>query len=314
MRVRKANSALSFISSILLCAALLAGVYFYHENEPYVKTFVQTAPSIIKTGLAGLKELGFNNAKNTGIPKSFESRLKIPEKISDINDSQNLNLINGDYSIGATAEAGGTVVNAWPSVAVSTRDIQLRKDAIYALAEMFAAAREAGIGTFYVSSGYRDYAEQKRIYESAKDKSYVQPPDHSEHQTGFAADIMAIGVSQSDLEFSVEGKWLADNAWKYGFLLRYPKDKQDLTGISYEPWHFRYVGLPHARYCHENGLCLEEYLQFLKEDGGYTAVYDSHKYAVIYETAQSGKIYIPENPNYEISGDNAGGYIVTVRE
>lgn len=153
------------------------------------------------------------------------------------------------------------LVQAYPEVAVRETSIMLDPEALEALAAMFAQAKAEGIQGLYLSSGYRDYNEQKRIYDEAKDKRYVQPPGHSEHQTGLAADILALEVSQDRMGGSKQGKWLAKNAWRWGFILRYPKDKESLTGIAYEPWHFRYVGLEHARYCYENNLCLEEYLK-----------------------------------------------------
>ena len=94
-------------------------------------------------------------------------------------------------------------------------------------------------------------------------------PGTSEHHTGLAADIVTPTHQTLDPEFADTdaGKWLQENAAEYGFILRYPEDKQDITEIIYESWHYRYVGVDHAMAIKENGLCLEEYLEILKDGG-----------------------------------------------
>ena len=92
---------------------------------------------------------------------------------------------------------------------------------------------------------------------------WVAPPGTSEHQLGLAVDIVAgsFQVLDSRQEKTAEQQWLMEHCWEYGFILRYPSDKSDITGIAYEPWHYRYVGEKAAREMTEQGLCLEEYLE-----------------------------------------------------
>ncbi len=134
-----------------------------------------------------------------------------------------------------------------------------------------------------VCSGYRSYERQVELYEEDVAKyqrrgySYetacelteatLLPPGTSEHQAGLAVDIVATTrqVLDSGFENTKEGKWLAAHAHEYGFILRYPKDKIELTQINYEPWHFRYVGVEAATEIYELGCCLEEYIDILKE-------------------------------------------------
>ena len=116
----------------------------------------------------------------------------------------------------------------------------------------------------YISSGFRSYTLQKSLYErycardgkAAADR-YSARPGNSEHQTGYAIDLNTITYSFAN---TTEGKWIAANCYKYGFILRYPKEKEDVTGIVYEPWHWRYVGVEYAKKIKDSGLCLEEYL------------------------------------------------------
>lgn len=135
------------------------------------------------------------------------------------------------------------------------------------LEEMFKAGKKAGFD-FSVRSGYRSYETQKNAYEYYKNRdgkekadTYSARPGHSEHQLGLAVDILTVDYQKLDAEFGeTEGaKWLATNAHKYGFILRYPKGKEHITGFSYEPWHFRYVGEDLAHVLYQNDWILEEY-------------------------------------------------------
>ncbi len=137
-----------------------------------------------------------------------------------------------------------------------------------ALAEFIAAAREQGLSV-YLSSTYRDYATQTYLYNRKVSqygeevaKTIVAPPGTSEHQLGLAADITDKYYEFKDesLENTELFQWMSANCADYGFIVRYPKDKEDVTGIMYEPWHFRYVGKEAAAYIMENGLCLEEFV------------------------------------------------------
>lgn len=114
------------------------------------------------------------------------------------------------------------------------------------------------------SSDYRTYAFQVECYNSMVEgysKEYADSvsarPGHSEHQTGYTIDCNTIDNTFAD---TPEGKWLAQHCWEYGFIIRYPEDKVDLTGYAYESWHIRYVGVEHAKEIWEQGICLEEYL------------------------------------------------------
>lgn len=127
---------------------------------------------------------------------------------------------------------------------------------------MKAAAASEGL-TLEIVSGFRSYDEQKSIYNNyveneGKDEadSKSARPGHSEHQLGLAMDLNSLKTSFKD---TPEGKWLANNCYKYGFIIRYPEDKVSITGYVYEPWHVRYLGVNLATKVFNSGLCLEEY-------------------------------------------------------
>ncbi len=132
-----------------------------------------------------------------------------------------------------------------------------------ALDKMFADAEKEGI-KLWVASGYRSYSHQDSLYNNyvARDgvaaaDRYSARPGHSEHQTGLAFDLNWLDASFGE---SREGKWLSENGWKYGYILRYLKETEAITGYMYEPWHIRYLGADAAKRVYESGLCLEEYL------------------------------------------------------
>lgn len=133
---------------------------------------------------------------------------------------------------------------------------------------MIAAAKKDGLN-IAVDSGYRSYDYQQNIWDYNKEKKglehtlkYVAPPGASEHQTGLAIDFGCYRDGQFFDELKDDDPeliWLRDNAHYYGFILRYPQGKEDITGYNFEPWHFRYVGPNLSRYLHENNLTLEEF-------------------------------------------------------
>ena len=274
--------------------------------------------AIRKLGARGAADGGAAQINSSAKQFDVEFPVKKPRQpqfnnkvgIDEIDDTRTLELINKDNPI-HTGPEQDSIVNAWPSAPVRVKDIGLHKAALDAAAEMIKAARGEGAGEFYVSSGYRSRDEQARLYDDAPDKAFVQPPDRSEHQSGLAVDILALGVAQCDLAASPEGKWLAANAWKYGLILRYSEDKSGVTEISGEPWHYRYVGIPHAWRCHADNLCFEEYIDLLKSEGGYNVIINGFEYAVIYTKSENGIIMLPDADMCDVSGDNTGGYIIT---
>jgi len=164
---------------------------------------------------------------------------------------------------------------------ISYDPIQMREVAADALCALFDAAEEDGI-YLYAHSGYRSYRTQNTMYynrlkkNNGKDDGVVAYPGSSDHQTGLGIDVInKAGIGKKFTEAFGEtkhGKWLAENCWDYGFIIRYQKDKEDITEIIYEPWHLRYVGVQVAQYMRDQNLCLEE---FTAEWQSAVAAYDA---------------------------------------
>lgn len=146
---------------------------------------------------------------------------------------------------------------------------QLRKEAADALEELFSSAEEDDIHLFAVS-GYRSYERQESIFAANVEQdgeehanTYSAKPGESEHQTGLVMDISSEDVGfdlTTDFGATTEGEWVKNHSHEYGFIIRYPKGKEDITQYQYEPWHLRFVGVEAATKIKENEETLEEYL------------------------------------------------------
>ncbi|MCK8828491.1 M15 family metallopeptidase [Natroniella acetigena] len=180
-------------------------------------------------------------------------------------------LVNKEHSLPADYTPQDLVI---PNIPFSfTEDLpkkKMRKEAAKALEQLFAQAKEDNITLIGVSA-YRSYQRQEEIFSynvrrRGKElaNKYSAQAGHSEHQTGLAIDLSSpsidYGLSQSFAQ-TKEGKWLARYAADYGFIIRYPQGKEDITGYQYEPWHIRYVSVEHATTISNRNLTLEEYLE-----------------------------------------------------
>ena len=157
----------------------------------------------------------------------------------------------------------------------STRQFDAR--AIKYLKDMINDMKKDGHTSIWVQSSYRSVARQKELYENSINKylkqgktqeeaekltdEYINKPGSSDHNLGLAVDFNYVDNTFADTD---EYQWLLENAENYGFVLRYPKDKEDITKIAYESWHWRYVGEEHAKKMNELNMCLEEYVEYLE--------------------------------------------------
>ncbi|MGE7950479.1 VanY-A/VanY-F/VanY-M family D-Ala-D-Ala carboxypeptidase [Lysinibacillus xylanilyticus] len=185
----------------------------------------------------------------------------------------------------------------------------LSEDIASKFSDMVLDAEEDGVSNFLITSGFRGLDEQAELYQEMG-FNRAMPAGYSEHNLGLSLDV---GSTQGKMEVAPEGEWIAENAWKYGFTLRYPEDKTDVTGIMNEPWHIRYVGLPHSAIMKEMNFVLEEYIDYLKEQKYISATVNGQNYEVYYyPVTENTTINVPANLRYEVSGNNTDGVIVTV--
>ena len=211
------------------------------------------------------------------------------------------------------------------SYPVGKEDMQLRQSVLPALDTMIGALKSELVNSSIgVSSAYRSQEYQMAIFaqyeqEYGRDyaKAYVANPGNSEHHTGLALDfgIYYEDGSEGTFSESESALWMANNSYRYGFIRRYQAEKAAITKINNESWHFRYVGIAHASYMQANQLCLEEYVDYLRNT--------TSKESPLQITTENGEVYLVyaskemqmEKPSgeYEVSGDNIDGYIITER-
>ena len=187
-------------------------------------------------------------------------------------------LANGDHSIGQYAPEQLAYLNQTADeldIQYSYNGNRCPVDAriAQALLDFARGCRDAGLPV-YLSSGYRDYGTQAANFtricqnngvsdgKDANGHYITMPAGCSEHQTALCCDITDryYEIKNSSIEQTQTFQWLVEHCWEYGFIHRFPSGKEDVTGVMYEPWHFRYVGNEAARYITENGLVLEEFL------------------------------------------------------
>lgn len=244
----------------------------------------------------------------------------------------NLVLVNDKNPIHDYSEESLVTIGSYMSgiCQVKSKELKLTKETACALQEMVSDFNEVeSKNDLSIISGYRDFNEQEALhYESMTKQTegdasiFVAKPDRSEHHTGLAVDLGLCYKDGTSGEYDGSGiySWINENAYKYGFIMRYNEQKEALTGIGYEPWHLRYVGKAHAQIMQELGLCLEEYEELLKSYRYYTnpgqGITDATQGYSIYFVPCEGEIThipVPTDKAYTISGNNEDGFVVTVQ-
>lgn len=246
---------------VLLCVtATIVGVMMVEEPSE--------DPVIVESQTA--EESSEKTEEKQPVKEEQEPAEEVPEE--DPTDTWELLLANPDNPLpeGFTVETAAVQGNFKMDARVA--DV---------MKQMIADAKEDGVDLM-ICSAYRSISRQQELFDAevaaqmnngktkeeakAITATMIAVPGTSEHHTGLAADIVTPTHQTLDPQFAdtAAGKWLQEHAVEYGFILRYPEDKQDITQIIYESWHYRYVGVEHAKAITEQGLCLEEYLEQLR--------------------------------------------------
>ena len=256
-RIKKREIVLVALTLIIVAIYFTGGGQMSSDNNASIKDNIN-----LQENLESKKPLK-NNDKNLD-----SETAKVFRAIKE-NENNLIVLCNKEYMLGENYEPTDLIVPNVPLTYPATYEqSHLREAAGKALEVMFTDAKKVGLEELFLVSGYRSYKYQYEIFNrSLKNRGkehtekYMAKPGHSEHQTGLTADIstqsMGFGLEEN-FENTKEGQWLAQNAHKYGFILRYPKDRVETTGYAYEPWHFRYVGKDISEYMFKNKLVLED--------------------------------------------------------
>lgn len=250
--------------SVLLCV-LFIGIYSLNKKAENKKILAQKKQ---EEEMQLKKEIQFK--KDQELLNLKKEELK---KYEDLLEDDKLMVVNKDKPLKEGYVANEIVQSGLPFT-YGSANTKLNKEVAENARAMFEEAKKDGIKLLGVSA-YRTNYTQRQIYNNnirTKGKSHTEKysaaPGKSEHETGLAIDV--VSSEHRNLTKSFENtkafKWLDNNAQKFGFILRYPKDKVGVTKYEYEPWHYRYVGVENAKEIKESGLCLDEYVNWAKQN------------------------------------------------
>jgi D-alanyl-D-alanine carboxypeptidase len=208
-------------------------------------------------------------------PEEPPKKMTAEEAEDQLNDVI-LWLVNKKTPLSKDFEPEGMVKSGGYNMRPETRD---------AWETMLSAMKKDGISGLYLASAFRTYDKQRALFTNKKTMylglgydnaaatamttNSIAYPGASEHQTGLAIDVTLNGTLNRSFANTKAGQWINAHCHEYGFVVRYPEDKKEITEIMYEPWHLRYVGAPHAAFMKEQNFCLEEYITYLNENLSY---------------------------------------------
>ncbi|MDE7365399.1 MAG: M15 family metallopeptidase [Ruminococcus sp.] len=266
-----------------------------------------------------------------------------PDKIiftyAPINTSEKFNgdliLVNNQHEY--VSDGNENLVSILSKNDETERDFFTSVDYSYSIREVVYEPMAQMIQDFYniyqndtliIYGSYRTNEFQQQLYDNyiaqgnTDDAPLVAKPGFSEHETGYAFDFSE--TENYDYQGTGDFAWLNENCYKYGFIIRYTEEKQDITEFQSEPWHFRYVGIPHATYITENNICFEEYIDLLLNTYSYENEHlnitgaDGGEYEVFSfkadEMSDVTNIPVPTGYRYDVSGNNVDGFIITVHK
>ena len=284
----QSNRTLRTLAVFLLCVCLLAGLAagIYFQKGDWLFAVEQSF-------------LRFDAPDLTPLPR-FEGETKTVAAWSAderVTTSALLMLVNAAHPLPKGYEAQLTEYNGARMHPLMVEQYIALRDAVQA---------KTGVH-IYVSSDFRTSEEQEQII-AESEAGIAAPVGCSEHEAGFALDVYAPYFAGKEFLRSPAGREVNRICAEYGFVIRYQKDKTAITGISYEPWHLRYVGAPHAKIMTQSGLCYEEYVDYLTPE-----VWFSHGDYLILRTAAQSLTLPNEWQSCHISPDNTGYYIITLK-
>jgi len=257
-----------------------------------------------------------------------ENRIACNAEPDETRRTDSLLLANENYPLNADYEPYpmyNTCGKYSQFLSYNSQDMPLQAQAYNAFLEMMEKLNAQGYDNLLIISTYRDYNKQSELYNSdrrtvivtdeGREITDIARPGCSDHQLGLAVDMQTSVGSKENFDTTSPGQWISQYGHDYGFILRYPEKDVNTTGVVYEPWHFRFVGIPHAAVMRNKELCLEDYLDFLRESRTVDVQMADKKHTcfqIIYYQPNE-RVLVPREYSYTISGDNRNGTIVTIK-
>ena len=280
--------ALQLLTGLLIIGALLLGMKIWFLPEYVYKRNAKTAEKTISP---------VSKAKES--EESGYDIYTFEEASKKFTVDQSLLLVNSEH----------TITSDYPADIVEYKDTGVLMNAciIDSYAELSKAVSDNVGDKLYVMSSYRSYEDQQRVYDE-EGPEIAALPGTSEHQTGLALDVYVSEFAGAGFIQSDAGIFVNDHCYDYGFIIRYPYGGEDITGFEYEPWHIRYVGLPHSKLIEESGCLFEDYAELFEVDE-----YSEYEGYLIGRMPKD-EIRIPKDAkDVVISEDGLGFVFVTVK-
>ena len=275
------------VAVVFLCVAVFVLVLFLKPGFRYkVKSFFNSEKNEVALTAMTAKELD-------------TEKVEVSEfiKWENVSFNQSMMLVNKEYTLSDDYVAD---ISEYKTTGVMMNSC-MRDD----YSDMSLDIIDKFDKKLFVMSSYRTAEEQEEISKEQGEETAMKK-GASEHQTGLALDVYITEFAGAGFINCDVGVWVNENSWKYGFIIRYPQFKEDITGITYEPWHIRYVGFPHSEIIYKNSLAYEEYIENLEIGKFYE--YDDY----IFTRQKGDEITVPSGcDSYVISEDNTGCFIIT---
>ena len=336
-KIKYKNLALLLAILLLIILLISRGCSALFHKDKEDKPDDQRVP--LSTGDVQQGDIPVDPLTSDPTSQKYYSFTTVTKTTADLGEGDLVLVNNNIKFLGSVSESDLDVVREKKNNSYSVKDytVLVKPEVMEALNSMlldfYTVTGNDGI---IVNAGHRTEAYQQELYndelsETGQDSSdLVALPGYSEHHTGLAVDFTTNWKGErKQFDGTGDYQWIMLNSYKYGFVNRYPEGKKNLTLIDNEPWHFRYVGVPHATVMKEYDYCLEEYIDFIKNytiSSGFLSVTtdDGAQYMIYYvpqsRDSDTTNIYIPlkdkntkETYPYEISGNNVDGWIVTFK-
>lgn len=292
MKGKFMKKKVKWIVFFCVVALIITGVLFLHSKPHYLYILGENI------GI-NCSKVELTPVKPTGITQMTLSELEANDAVKF---DQSMMLINTDYPLAD---------DYLPELSqYKDTEVQMNSVIHSAYEKLVNAVEDKTDSRLLISSAYRTQQEQEEQFE--EDASTATVPGASEHQSGLALDVYVQYNAGFGFIKTEAGQYVNSNCWEYGFIIRYPSFGKSETGIKYEPWHIRYVGMPHANIIYNNHLTLEEYILSLD----YGIWYEVDGYLISRQKPSSNNTIdvIENSSDIVISADNTGSYIVTVKQ
>ena len=326
-KIRWAMIGFVLVLGMLIWITPIGRVMAMGVERVFIYIHEYTSPDEVVSEKPLIKDLKIRTKKVKNL-KDYETVIKYRPDLY----TGNLILVNGSHACkileGSNLEKVNRLKNR--SYKLVDEEMSLNEEMLIHINSMMKAFEKCtGKHDIILTSGYRTIEDQREILQEkinllGKEEAlrWAMLPQYSEHHTGYAVDMSIYTDQGNYIRYKGQDEygWINQNSYKYGIIRRYAEDKEDITGVADEQWHYRYIGVPHAYIVVAKNFCFEEYIDYLKQytfDTKHLIVECKQGRYEIYFVPSEGEeteVWVPSTKSYSISGNNVDGYIVTIEQ